>query len=264
MLGPFVVSLFLEDTEPTIIPFGYLTIPQTKVTAASTIVVDQVMQIVDVDQFARYNLLVLQSKQYRVGLRGRMGLKQGGFLKINVDFNKVITTPGKFSLLQLNHLSFTETGRISLDGFKSLQVRNISISLLPADDRTNMHGQIYINNPSPISISMGTVTQNIFVDGQNIGLATIPDLSLVPGDNLIPMTSASNQSAVLELVTTKYTDGVLPVSIVGNSSIYDGTHIAYFEKALGENRINTTLDLGPALVAIGLNITTRNTGKRRI
>jgi len=235
MLDEFKAALFLESTEPDIKPFGYITIPRLKATAEATVSVDQQMEIVDQDQFAAYNLLVLKSDTYRVAVRGRTGLKEGGFPKTQVNFNKVITSKG------LN----------SLNGFR---VQNINITLVPEADGTNMRGEVYIPNPSPMTISMGLVTQNIFVAGKQIGVTTIPDLTLRPGDNIVPMKTASDQATVIGLISTKYKDGMLPIDIVGNSSIFNGQHLPYFEKALQANKMSTTLNLGPALKGIGIDV----------
>jgi hypothetical protein len=93
-LYPFRAALFLEDTEPDIKPFGYLDMPAVKAAKTVTIVVNQDMEIADQDQFARYNKLVLTSDTYRVAIRGRVPLKEGGLPKTTVDFNHVVTSKG--------------------------------------------------------------------------------------------------------------------------------------------------------------------------
>jgi hypothetical protein len=93
-LYSFKAALFLEDTEPDIKPFGYINIPAVKATKQFTTIVNQNMTIVDQEQFARYNQLVLTSETYRVGLRGRVPLKEGGLPKTTIDFNHVITSKG--------------------------------------------------------------------------------------------------------------------------------------------------------------------------
>jgi hypothetical protein len=105
-LDEMKAALFLEDTLPDIKPFGYITIPRVKATATAMITVDQVLEIADVDQFAAYNLRVMQSNEYRVAVRGRTGLKEGSFPKTTINFNKVITSKGKFpslALLEYHH-----------------------------------------------------------------------------------------------------------------------------------------------------------------
>jgi hypothetical protein len=98
-LDPFRAALFLEDTrQPNgdIKPFGYIDIPRLKATATARIQVDQIMEIVDQEQFAEYNKRVMASETYRVGVKGRTGLKEGSFPKTHVNFNKVITSKGEF------------------------------------------------------------------------------------------------------------------------------------------------------------------------
>ena len=67
------------------------------------------------------------------------------------------------------------------------------------------------------------------------------------------MRSAVNQSVVLSQIVENYPNGMLPISIVGNSSVYEGQHLVYFEKALGSVTQHVTLDVGKALMDIGVN-----------
>ena len=71
------------------------------------------------------------------------------------------------------------------------------------------------------------------------------------------MRSNVNQTLVLTKLTTgpKYKDGFLPIDIVGNSSIYNGAHLTYFERALQSNTQHISLNVGQALSALGINIT---------
>jgi hypothetical protein len=259
-LYSFRAALFLEDTEPDIKPFGYVNIPAVKTRDTFSTVIDQDMEIVDQEQFARYNKMVLLSESYRVGLRGRVPLKEGGLPKTTVDFNHVITSKGMLAtrddLPSANVDSFFP-GLNNLEGF---EIRNISISLVAAADGSNMKAQVFIPNPSSMTIEMGTITQNVYVGDTMIGVATIPDLVLKPGDNLVDMTSAANQAIVIGLITTKYLNGKLPVRIVGNNSTVNGQDIPYFTAALKSQELNTTLDLGPALAAAGLGALSGGTG----
>lgn len=102
---------------------------------------------------------------------------------------------------------------------------------------------------------MGTVIQDIYVGDKKIGVTTIPDLTLKPGDNLVPMKTTSDQTAVISLISTQYKNGKLPVVIKGNSSTsLSGQKLDYFTAALKSNDMKTTLDLKEPLKAIGLDI----------
>jgi hypothetical protein len=117
-----------------------------------------------------------------------------------------------------------------------------------------MRAQVFIPNPSPMTIQLGDVTQDVYVGDQKIATALIPNLELKPGDNLIPMSSISDQAKVIGLISTQFKDGMVPVDIKGNSSIFNGQHLPYFEAALRAQTLHTTLNLGPALKGIGLDI----------
>jgi len=235
-LDEFEVALFLETTEPDIIPFGYVTIPKTKIGHETTIVVDQTLNITNMEQFIRYNAIVMGSDEFRIAVRGRTGLHQKGLSKINVDYNKVITMKGLNKLAGFNITEFQILTTVEPDG-------------------SNMNGTVSIPNQSVLTLDLGNVTMDLSVQGTIIGQSVIPDLVLKPGANVVPMRSTVNQSLVIGLITQKFTNGLLPIEIVGNSSISNGQHLPYFEAAIRGNPMHVTLDVGSALAALGLNIT---------
>ncbi|OCK81039.1 hypothetical protein K432DRAFT_392540 [Lepidopterella palustris CBS 459.81] len=235
-LDAFRGALFLEDTEPSITPFGYVEIPKLNVQHEATSVVDQVMTINNMDQFIAYNKLVVNSDEFRIAVRGRTGLHQKGLPKINVDYNKVVTMKG---LNRLNGFNITE--------FQILTTNE--------PDGSNMNGTVSIPNQSVLTIDLGNVTMDLSVQGTPIGQSLIPNLVLKPGDNLVPMRSTVNQSMVIEMITTVFKDGMLPVDILGNSSISNGQHLEYYEAAIQENTLHVSLNVGSALAALGINIT---------
>lgn len=118
-----------------------------------------------------------------------------------------------------------------------------------------MIGRVLIPNPSVITMSLGNVTMNLAVNGTAIGTALLPDLVLSPGMNNCSMQSIVRQVSVIKLITDKYKNAILPLDIVGNSSVANGQHLEYFEEAIKSNMIRVDLNVGPALAEIGLNIT---------
>lgn len=90
-------SLFLEDSLPDIKPFGYITIPEVKSESVTQVDVEQDVQITDMDQFVAYNKLVINSEEFRLGLRGRPSVKLSGLPSFDVDYNKVVTMKGEFN-----------------------------------------------------------------------------------------------------------------------------------------------------------------------
>jgi hypothetical protein len=101
-------SIFLENTEPNIKPFGYLQIPTMHATKTFQNIVDQTLDILDMDQFIAYNKLVTQSEKFRFALRGRTKVHLGALPVVGVDFNKAIETNGKIFRLEYLRIELTE------------------------------------------------------------------------------------------------------------------------------------------------------------
>jgi hypothetical protein len=88
-----------------------------------------------------------------------------------------------------------------------------------------------------------------------MGQSYLNNLTLKPGDNFIPMTSAINQTAILSMITSKdnpYKDGLVPFVITGNSSVYDGKELPYFTEALAANNLTVSLNITKALNELGV------------
>jgi hypothetical protein len=117
-----------------------------------------------------------------------------------------------------------------------------------------MLGTASIPNPSLMTIDLGNVTMNLAVDKKPLGTSFLPNLILKPGDNNVTMQGRVDQVTVLELITTKYRNAVLPMEITGNSSVGSktGERLAYFEEAMRENVVKLDLDVGEALREFGL------------
>jgi hypothetical protein len=119
-----------------------------------------------------------------------------------------------------------------------------------------MLGTASIPNPSLMTIDLGNVTMNLSVDKKPLGTSFLPNLILKPGDNNVTMQGRVDQVTVLELITTKYRNAVLPMEITGNSSVsaQTGERLAYFEDAMRENVVKLDLDVGEALREFGLTL----------
>jgi hypothetical protein len=73
-------------------------------------------------------------------------------------------------------------------------------------------------------------------------------MTLVPGNNTLPMTGILDQTKILS--SLNQTTGIVKLTITGNSSTYNGQHLTYYEKALQSNVL--TLDMNVyAILGIG-------------
>ncbi|KAL9603892.1 MAG: hypothetical protein Q9219_000830 [cf. Caloplaca sp. 3 TL-2023] len=229
-LDAFNVSLSVAGSEDK--PYAQIELPKAHATERTTTHVDQDVQILDIESFTDYNTQILTKEIVDVIVKGRTKLHEMRLPVTTVDYHKTLHMRG-------------------LNGLAGFNVTSFEIKLIPEPDGANMIGIVYIPNPSVLTITMGNVTFNNYVDDDFIGTTSLSDLVLRPGNNTIPMRSTVNQTLVIEKVTGTYKDGMLPVDIIGNSSVYDGQHLEYFEKALQSNRQHIVLNVGAALAALG-------------
>jgi hypothetical protein len=118
-----------------------------------------------------------------------------------------------------------------------------------------MIGTVYIPNPSVMTLDLGNVTMNLAIDATPIGYALLPNLVLKPGNNTVPMQARVQPLVVLDLVQRKYKNAVVPLEVVGNSSVRDGVSLTYYADAIRSNTVKVDLNVGPALASLGVNVT---------
>ncbi|KAI9846130.1 MAG: hypothetical protein M1838_001389 [Thelocarpon superellum] len=230
-LDGFNASLFLPDLEPNIIPFAYVQVPGMVARDGLSVSLVQTIQIADMDQFARYSAIAFKNDTYTLGISGRPLLHLGGFPATYVNFNHVLSLKG-------------------LNNLRGFNVTQTQILLSPASDGANMLGIVYVPNPSPMTVQLGNLTMDLFVEKDLIGTSTIENLTIMPGNNTVEMRATVNQSLVLEK-TADFPSGVLPIDAVGKSVTFHGQHLPYFEKSLAATaqhiELNVTATIGKLL-----------------
>ncbi|KAI8939913.1 hypothetical protein NX059_003642 [Plenodomus lindquistii] len=232
----FRAGLSLKGQEP----FLYVDVPEAKSEKETYITIDQDLKFPSNERFTQYAMTALASDTFEVHMDGKTKLKLSGLPKMSVNYNKVITMKGLNKLAGLN-----------ITNVRILSGRD---QILP--DGSNLIGTVSIPNPSVMTLDLGNVTMNLAVDGKQIGYSLIPNLILRPGANTLPMQSRVDQLAILGLVQSTYKDAVLPLQIVGNSSVgAGGVSLGYYEEAIKSNTILLDLDVKPALAAIGIKVT---------
>jgi len=227
-LDPFNVSLFLEDTEPDIKPFGILSLPPQHALHYFSTDVNQTMEILDKDQFNEYNKRVTQSKTFRFAMRGKTKLHLGALPVVTVDFNKVIETNG-------------------LNSFKGITVSDVNLTLSKFEDGSNTHGTIHIPNPSVMTLQIGDMLQDIYIDGVLVGNTTIKNVVLHPGPNDFPMSSTTDQAKIIPAIQNKYRNGVLAIEARTREITFNGKRLPYFEQAMASTPVFLSLDISDAL-----------------
>ncbi|KAL5332785.1 hypothetical protein BJX70DRAFT_99691 [Aspergillus crustosus] len=219
----FHPKIFSFDAEVSLVgspPFATVTVPQIKANDGVEVIIDQWLDFTDADAFAGFSTAVMLSEEFQLNVYGEPRLKQGALPTVDIDYNKTVTMKG------LNKLNGFRIDELNLDSDR--------------DDGNNANGTVFIPNPSVLTLALGNLTLDVSANGTAVGQSFLNDLVIRPGDNLVPMLSRLNTSLLLPLLgdTT-----VVPLTIVGNSSVYNGQELPYFTAALSANELVVDLDL---------------------
>ncbi|TGO48070.1 hypothetical protein BOTNAR_0495g00040 [Botryotinia narcissicola] len=223
-LDPFNASSYLV-TNGQYASSPMVIIPLPKIHALhpkSTISVEnQEVSIVSIDALSDYTTAVLSNEYVTTALVGKTKLHEGALPVITINYNQTSTYKG-------------------LNGLKGFNVTNVRVNLT-ALSGPNLSGYAYIPNPSDMTIVMGDVTLELSTATGVVGNSTIANMTLVPGNNTLPMTGTMDQTKVL--ASADLTTGIVQLSIVGKSAIYNGEHLVYYERALASNNLSLALNV---------------------
>ena len=229
-LDAFNATLALEGGQP----YASIEIGHLHAEATTIAVVDQDVALSNTDAFTAYTEAVLNQEDVTLAINGKTTLHEMAFPAAVINYAK--TT----SMKALNKLA----------GFAVL---NFQIKIIPDSDGTNMVGEVSIPNPTVMTLSMGNVTFFTSLSATAtsppvpIGNVSIDNLVLQPGPNTLPMRAQVDQGTVIDALLNIYHNGMVPMDIVGNTAIYNGQHLPYFETALQGLTQHITLDVGSAI-----------------
>jgi len=181
------------------------------------------VHIESLDQVTAYATACLTNEEVEVALVGKTTLHLGALPSVGVNYNTTTTHKG-------------------LNGLKGFNVTDAKINITETRKTfPNLKGNAYVPNPSVLTIAMGNVTLQLSVKGKVVGTSTIENMTLRPGDNSLPMTAIIDQASVLLAKDPK--TGTVEFEIIGNSSVYNGQHLTYYEGALSSNKLLLTMNV---------------------
>lgn len=227
-LDEFNVSLSLVGSAP----YAMIQLPGLTSGTSIPIHIEQDVQILDVDAYTEYNVALLNNEEIQVRVNGSTSLHEMQLPVTEVTYDKTTTIKG-------------------FNQFKGFQLTSFHAAIFGEANGTNTNGTVYFPNPSIITVDLGNVTFNTYVNDTFIGNTTIQGLVLRPGDNHYFMSGISNTTLVLNMLLATYKNGILPIRIIGNSSIYNGEHLTYYEAALQQNIQTTAVNVTAALQSPG-------------
>ena len=91
-LDAFNASLSIDG--PNVKPYAYVELPAIHATEKAISYINQTVSIVDMEQWINYSMLVVNSEQVKVAVRGRTDLHEMKNPVTTVDYHKVATMKG--------------------------------------------------------------------------------------------------------------------------------------------------------------------------
>ncbi|KAL3481142.1 hypothetical protein BJX99DRAFT_253804 [Aspergillus californicus] len=201
--------------------FAIVNVPRLRADDGVVVNIDQWVNLSNADAFAGFSTAVMMNEEFQLSVRGNPDLKLGGLPKIDIDYDKTVTMKG------LNKLAGFEIVELHLD--------------MGRDDGNNANGTVYIPNPSVLRLAMGNITLDISSNGTALGQSFLTNLILEPGNNTVPMLSALDTVGLTSVLPRD--SNIIPLDIIGNSSVYNGVEIPYFSAALAANTLTVDLDV---------------------
>ncbi|KAJ5086195.1 hypothetical protein N7532_010966 [Penicillium argentinense] len=190
-------------------------------------------------------------------------LNQGQFVETltRAVYNEKFTLSAKGSTV--GHLGalkapLTLNKDVELNGLNKLSGFSIQSArlLFPNESNgNNLVGTANLPNHSVFTFALGNVTLNLKSVNLTIGQATIENVVLRPGNNPVSLkgtldidTVLDNLEDMLAAQKSALEDGDVELSASGNSTVYDGIHIDYYEEILNNLTLTTRI---PILEVLG-------------
>ncbi|OAX83922.1 hypothetical protein ACJ72_01713 [Emergomyces africanus] len=208
-LEPFSLHLYRIQQAPEH-AYVDLPLPQLKLKGNSTVeVIDTSVPILHMPDFTKFISEVTHQQNFVLAVEGTTTAYLGK-LKAKLMLNKKLELKG-------------------LDGFKGLNIESAKVILPFQEDGTNLKVVLNIPNHSVITLDLGNLTLDLLSGNIPLGQVVIYDVLLKPGNNTV---NGDCQKVALS-------EGNLDLTINGNSTIYNGKHIPYFEDVLNNLTLRT-------------------------
>lgn len=180
------------------------------------------LTFLSLQQVTDYATAVITQEYVTTALTGRTKLHEGHLPVVEVNYNSSSTYKG-------------------LNGLKGFNVTDVIINSNATAGEPNLSGNAVVPNPSVLTIALGNVTMTMSTATAGVvGNSTINDMTLVPGTNTFPLTGTIN-----ELLTgsSANSSGFVTLLISGESAIYNGQHLTYYEQPLKNNVLSLELNV---------------------
>ncbi|KLJ05973.1 hypothetical protein EMPG_10586 [Blastomyces silverae] len=234
-LDPLTLHLYRTQQTPEQAYVG-IPFPRLELKGNSTVeVVDATVPILHKADFTKFLSEVARQRTFVLAAEGTTTAHLGR-LKAKLKLDKK---------LELN----------GLDMFRGFNIESARVILPFQKDGTNLKVVLNIPNHSIIALQLGNVTLDLFSGDILLGQVVVYDVVLKPGNNTVNgdcridiKSAIANLVPILEGQRKALSEGNLELTANGNSTIYNGKHITYFEDVLNNINLKASLSIIKVLI----------------
>lgn len=212
-------------------PFVNVTLPPLHVDGDTDIVVkDQIVTITNETELIKWFEDVFDNPTVDLSTRGDSTVHLGK-LHYGAHIEKTVT---------VNSLN-------KLEGFG---IETMQLMMPPEANGTNIQGTLNLPNWGTLALSFGDIKLNLMSGDIRIGLITIYDVFIPPGNNslyfngeLFLGTLVQNFGTILASQTDALADGNIQIDATGNATTVNGERISFIEAVLNKRRVTSMISL---------------------
>ncbi|KAJ5630161.1 hypothetical protein N7528_003818 [Penicillium herquei] len=228
--NPFNLSLFNRDVHP-FTPYITVGLPSYSLKGRTAMTIEQNNTLIlNESQFLDTLTNAVYQERFTMSAKGST-VGHLGALKAPITLDKKIELNG-------------------LDKLKGFSIDSAQVVIPKEADGTNIIATATLPNRSVFTFALGNVTLNLWSYDVLVGQGTIQNVVLKPGNNSVSLrgeldidTIIDNISDIVHSQESALLDGDFQLSASGNSTIYDGNHIEYYEDVLNNLTLMTRVPI---------------------
>ncbi|KAK6220859.1 hypothetical protein LQW54_001778 [Pestalotiopsis sp. IQ-011] len=225
-LDPLTLQLYNAET-PDYSPFISLDLPGVHIDGNTNIIVtDQLVTIMNQTELEYWFNNVFDDAKTSMSVRGDATVRLGA-LHSKAHIDKTIEVES------LNQLS----------GFG---IEELSLIYPALENGTNIQGTLNLPNWGALTLGLGDVSLNLYSGDVRLGLITIFNVLVPPGNNSLPFSGelylhdlVSNFGKILDAQADALNQGQVQIDATGNATTVDGVHIPFIEHILNNKRVTS-------------------------
>lgn len=229
-IDPFTLLLYNDRTKP-FTPFFNLSIPKLHANKETEIRINNhTMTVLNETELVSWANGLVDKEEMPISIRGDPTVHFGS-LSFTPRVDRRVTVPA------LQHL-------------RGFGIQEVSLILPPDKQNHNVVGKANIPNWGSLNINVGNVSLNVFTGNVRIGLITLYDVALAPGNSTAYFNGTididhiiANLGSVINSQADSLAMGLIKVNVTCNATIMNGNRITYVDEILRGRKFAASLSI---------------------